>query len=197
MKTMPPMEIRWISGSTRDLPVRSTYESDLASEGIPGACYRCWNKENDLIYIGFSADPLTRFDSHSRKPWWPEVARVEVVWYPDQVDARIAESRVLENGPLKHCRQKPYARYCKDYEIKNPDWLARSRDRYQRHIATPMNDDVYDTEVDDLTARSLETLAEVRLRLVANLPASADLPAVAAIVDAYAAQLVAGEVDGH
>ncbi|MFI6228661.1 GIY-YIG nuclease family protein [Micromonospora echinospora] len=67
----------------------------------PTALYRFYDQDDAVIYVGVTADLETRWMSHKReKPWWPEVSRREVEWYPDRHKALQAEAETIE-------REKP------------------------------------------------------------------------------------------
>lgn len=60
------------------------------------AVYRFYAADGSLIYVGITNSLQARFLRHSEgKPWWPEVARKTVRWYPTRVEAATAEDAVL------------------------------------------------------------------------------------------------------
>lgn len=44
-----------------------------------GIVYRLLNADGKCIYIGFTTSPLNRWQAHSRKHWWGEVAAIYYV----------------------------------------------------------------------------------------------------------------------
>lgn len=72
------------------------------SRGLPVVVYRFWDAEPLLLYVGITSTPLKRFKAHSRKStWWPEIARMQVVGYPNRKAALAAESRAIHTeGPI-------------------------------------------------------------------------------------------------
>jgi hypothetical protein len=60
----------------------------------PTLLYRLYNVGSELIYVGISKSPR-RIGDHQRKPWWPEVARIEAEQHPDHESARTEEIRVI------------------------------------------------------------------------------------------------------
>ena len=122
---MAVIEYRWAPGYEGELPTQALCRDDLDPDVQPGAFYLCYDTAQVAIYCGCTIDPSCRFKTHARKPWWVEVARVEVLWYPDQVDARIAEARVHERGHLKYSKEKPWLRYRSDY-VRPPGWSLSS-----------------------------------------------------------------------
>jgi hypothetical protein len=51
-----------------------------------------------LLYVGITTDPRDRWYRHSKKkPWWPEVARKAVTWYPTRAEALIAEAEAIRD----------------------------------------------------------------------------------------------------
>ena len=67
----------------------------------PHVLYRFFNSEDELVYVGISLSGLRRMSQHSRKPWWSEVARTELVHFPDRESAREAERiAIRDEAPL-------------------------------------------------------------------------------------------------
>lgn len=47
------------------------------------ALYRLHDAEGNLLYVGITTNPKTRFASHATyKPWWGQVALKDVTWLP-------------------------------------------------------------------------------------------------------------------
>lgn len=64
----------------------------------PTAVYRLFNAGRDLLYVGMSSSPGTRWESHARsQPWWApdRVALCEVVWYETRPKAAEAERQAI------------------------------------------------------------------------------------------------------
>jgi hypothetical protein len=58
----------------------------------PTALYRLYDTEYNLLYIGISMNPMTRFKAHAHdKNWWHLVAHADYTWHPTFRDARLAE----------------------------------------------------------------------------------------------------------
>lgn len=66
---------------------RHTYRADIAG---PAWLYRL-HSGADLIYVGVSSNPKSRFVIHRRKPWWRNVDRVQFQWFPSRAAAFAAE----------------------------------------------------------------------------------------------------------
>lgn len=67
------------------------------------AVYRCYDAAGQLLYVGQGLDPHERLKQHRRtgQPWVADVARTDVVWYPDRLDALLAERAATRTeGPL-------------------------------------------------------------------------------------------------
>lgn len=65
------------------------------------AVYRLYAADGSLLYIGSAFNPATRYRAHSRKPWWPLVARRDVEWHPSKDDAYAAEmAAIAAEGPV-------------------------------------------------------------------------------------------------
>jgi predicted GIY-YIG superfamily endonuclease len=56
------------------------------------ALYRMYGHDGALLYVGITCDIGSRFTTHSAdKPWWTEVARIEIEHYPTREAALAAE----------------------------------------------------------------------------------------------------------
>jgi predicted GIY-YIG superfamily endonuclease len=64
--------------------------------------YRLYDENGQLLYVGVTGDPKTRWKEHRTKmPWWPEVTRRRLELYDTGVEARAAEARAIcDEGPL-------------------------------------------------------------------------------------------------
>jgi DNA-binding transcriptional regulator YhcF (GntR family)/predicted GIY-YIG superfamily endonuclease len=62
------------------------------------ALYRLYNKRHQLLYVGITKDPRTRFAAHAaEKPWWPEVVRRDLEWFTTRTAALAAEAEAIRN----------------------------------------------------------------------------------------------------
>lgn len=62
----------------------------------PGAVYRCFATDGQLLYVGSSSNPLQRLtDQRSERFWAQEVATVTVTWFASVADARAAEAAAI------------------------------------------------------------------------------------------------------
>lgn len=63
--------------------------------------YRLFGPASDLLYVGITNDIRRRFQAHAQeKPWWPDVIRDEIVWYPTRRQALREEARaIVEENP--------------------------------------------------------------------------------------------------
>jgi predicted GIY-YIG superfamily endonuclease len=69
----------------------------------PTALYRLYGKDDGLLYVGITRAPGPRLAQHaSTQPWWPEVARKTMVWYPTRADASEAEDIAVAGEKPKH-----------------------------------------------------------------------------------------------
>lgn len=58
--------------------------------------YRVFDADGSLLYVGISADPDARIESHRRsKPWWPEVASATLEEYPSGDAVAAAEALAI------------------------------------------------------------------------------------------------------
>jgi hypothetical protein len=70
--------------------------------------YRCLDSGGRLIYIGSAASRIARFKSHeTQSPWWPEVADIQVEYFPTIFQARAAERlAIVAESPLHNKQYK-------------------------------------------------------------------------------------------
>ncbi|MEU1497291.1 GIY-YIG nuclease family protein [Streptomyces sp. NPDC005732] len=60
------------------------------------ALYRFFDKDDQVIYVGISNNPRTRWQGHAAdKPWWTDVVTREVEWFGTRKDAERAERREI------------------------------------------------------------------------------------------------------
>lgn len=66
------------------------------------AVYRFYDSENVLLYVGASGSPEKRWHGHAAKPWWPDVKRNSMTWYPTKQEALAAETDAIQDEHPKH-----------------------------------------------------------------------------------------------
>lgn len=60
------------------------------------ALYRLYDHAEQLLYVGISTQPETRWTQHATdKPWWPLVRRRKVEWFTDRAGAEKAEREAI------------------------------------------------------------------------------------------------------
>jgi hypothetical protein len=63
---------------------------------VPTTLYRLFSADDALLYVGVTGNVKTRMAYHSTdKPWWPEVARMEVESHPSRTAAETAEDHAI------------------------------------------------------------------------------------------------------
>lgn len=82
---------------------RHFYRDDIAG---PTWLYRL-HSSSELLYVGVSSDPRSRFATHRRKPWWSEVAYVELKWFPSRAAAFAAEREAIATEVPIHNVARP------------------------------------------------------------------------------------------
>jgi predicted GIY-YIG superfamily endonuclease len=59
------------------------------------ALYRLYDADDELLYVGITWNPKSRWESHATyKSWWHKVARKTVEWHEDRRTAIAAEARI-------------------------------------------------------------------------------------------------------
>lgn len=93
----------WLPGRPRNRPLGRT------------SVYRLFNSAGEILYIGCSCKPESRWKAHrTLKTWWPEVASNTVDWYDALQEAEAAErSAILAERPKYNIVYTPlHARIC-------------------------------------------------------------------------------------
>ena len=66
------------------------------------ALYRFFDGRGVLLYVGITCHPSRRWERHRERPWWTEVARIEVESLPDRASALAAERRAIIDGAPRY-----------------------------------------------------------------------------------------------
>ncbi len=65
------------------------------------AVYRVFAADETLLYVGVAKSFARRWSQHAAaKPWWPDVQRQTVDWYPDRDTALAAETAAIRTESL-------------------------------------------------------------------------------------------------
>lgn len=73
--------------------------------GEPHAVYRHFDAMGRLLYVGCSMSVLLRTQSHKRNPWFYNIAKITIDWFPSVVAASVAEAAaILDEKPLHNKR---------------------------------------------------------------------------------------------
>lgn len=94
------------------------------------ALYRIYDRDGILLYVGISRSFGRRWSDESHeKPWWGDVQRMTVDWYPTRQEAEIAESRVIRSERpvhnVAHNRPRPALSRKPSRAPSDPYGLAR------------------------------------------------------------------------
>ncbi len=90
------------------------------------ALYRFYDEAGDLLYVGITLNPGSRFKQHSHdKPWWANVRRIELETHPTRAAALAAETAaILSEGPrhnIVHNRPRSTAKVRSTAQPKHRD----------------------------------------------------------------------------
>ena len=73
----------------------------------PTALYRLYAHDGELLYVGITEAPARRMAHHAdTQPWWPEVVRKTMVWYPTRSEADEAETATIDSEKPKYNLKK-------------------------------------------------------------------------------------------
>lgn len=72
-------------------------------EDRPHALYRFYDKDDQLLYVGITIDPGTRWGQHAKdKTWWTEVVRTTIEQFPTRADVLMAERVAIQTENPKY-----------------------------------------------------------------------------------------------
>jgi hypothetical protein len=82
----------------------------------PETLYRFRDAGGALLYVGITRNPWARFAHHAKtKPWWREMATIQVEHYPDRESVQIAEAEAIRaEGPRYNVIMYEAARSARD-----------------------------------------------------------------------------------
>jgi hypothetical protein len=74
----------------------------------PHAVYRYFDSAGRLLYVGMTKRPGTRRTEHKmRSPWFGQMVRESIEWFPDIQTAGVEEQRAIETERPSHNRMLP------------------------------------------------------------------------------------------
>lgn len=98
------------------------------------ALYRFYDADGQLLYVGITADPGSRWRKHAHdKPWWHDVANITIETHPTRADVLEAErAAILTEKPrhnIVHNRgtseqPRPVPQLDRLSPIQPGDWIA-------------------------------------------------------------------------
>lgn len=119
----------------------------------PTALYRLFGEDDALLYVGVAKTFGPRWHQHAHsQPWWHEVRRQSVDWYPSREEAETAERAAIKAERPKYNKQH------------NEDWGAPRRSAKRELKPEPTAADVAFGE----RARQARTAAGLSQALVAR-----------------------------
>lgn len=59
------------------------------------AVYRCYSDQGELLYVGTTGHLGRRLAAHAEKIWFLQVRGITLEWYPDEIEAGLAERRAI------------------------------------------------------------------------------------------------------
>jgi predicted GIY-YIG superfamily endonuclease len=138
------------------------------------ALYRFFDADHQLLYVGITSDPETRWKSHGRyaaSTWWPKVHSKTMHWFDDRTEAVAAELKAIRSeSPLYNMGGAPSRlRVLAPGEalcpMRSTELFWKSTDEFQSSTAGPwhMWEAVAGTLAKDLAAeRYVAALPSVR-----------------------------------
>lgn len=103
----------------------------LPTRPAPGftAVYRFYDNSDVLLYIGICGEPLKRWYTHAvTKPWWPDVVRFKVIWFPSRGEAEKSERESIgAEKPLHNISMNDIPRKGSQFPMQHLYRLTRER----------------------------------------------------------------------
>lgn len=101
----------------------------------PHYVYRCYDSADRLLYVGCSSCPPLRLEGHRLNAWWwPDVATVRNLVFPDRDTALAKERRAIyEEKPRCNVRGRWYRRDPRD------DWKVEDYAEFHEAILKTAN----------------------------------------------------------
>lgn len=84
-----------------NIPYLAVHKAD----GDRTLLYRFYDSDGQLLYVGITDDPHTRWATHARKnaeSWWADVCVVHSEWYPTRTEAEAAEVDAIQREDPLH-----------------------------------------------------------------------------------------------
>lgn len=115
---------------------RETTPSTTHMDGVgnmtnrPHALYRFFDGTRELLYIGITLNPGSRWKQHAaHKPWWHEVTNITVEPFPNRESVLAAERTAIGKERPRYniaLNQRPAARPSTPAERPEPTWPAEA-----------------------------------------------------------------------
>lgn len=99
-------EITWFATSMDPPEGRELCDACALADFLQWYVYRFFNADNELLYVGFTNNPIERFKQHSRQSsssqrWWPLQRRYTLTLFGSSVEAFEAEQiAIASEKPL-------------------------------------------------------------------------------------------------
>lgn len=96
---------------------------------MPQAVYRVFNEQMDLLYVGTSMDPFSRFQDHVHTASFAPLARhIKIDWFQSKEEADKAEMEAIVN----ECPAFNRTFAVKNAPIQSPEEIIATWDKVQR-----------------------------------------------------------------
>lgn len=107
--------------------------------------YRFYAADGALLYVGITADPVSRWRSHrGEKPWWHEVTNITLEVHPDRETVLTAETAAIQNESPRYNIVHNRGGVRMPVEPPTPDWLEEPWLAKLGTHAETMPDDCHD-----------------------------------------------------
>ncbi len=98
-------------------PYADSVTTFLAAQ--PVALYRHFDQRGELLYVGITLDPVTRWEQHHETSLWARfVAQSYLTWHHDRASARAAEKVAIKIERPIFNAQRPDAKRANEIKIR-------------------------------------------------------------------------------
>lgn len=103
LKSAEEMEAELAAERRQILLSEAREAAEAKGDSCRTALYRLHDEQGQLLYIGISTKPLSRWTQHSGdKEWWPEVAALSLDWFDSTTEARAMEAHAIRSEHPTH-----------------------------------------------------------------------------------------------
>jgi predicted GIY-YIG superfamily endonuclease len=106
----------------------------MGAEAVRTAVYRFYDGDGELLYVGITKDPVSRFRDHERnnaETWWPLMRSWHVDWHDSRPQAAAAEVMAIEReAPRFNESSRPHPLLVSESGVPEASWVELGDDQW-------------------------------------------------------------------